>query len=306
MSDRLYAYPNVGSYGLGHSLLAFARCVLWGRDHGVPVLAPSWFHIRHRIGPILRRERDKRQYQLLFRFPKDYVTGLKRRWVLSTATRVAAEDADLATVLREPGGRLVVFSNRMAMNEETNFHEVRGRGLAVRRELLAITKPRHVPSAPVQPEIAVHVRMGDFRSVPNAAELRAGAKNARLPVEWYAGMLRGLRARLGKDAAAVVFSDGDDAALAPLLSLPAVRRSPGQSAIADLLSMSQCRALISSGSGFSMWGAFLGDMPRLCHPGQRLVRVLTLEELDREPECESAAELPQALIEHIRSRLAPA
>ena len=172
-------------------------------------------------------------------------------------------------------------------------------------ELVAMTKPRHVPAPVARPFIALHVRMGDFSAPPSAEKLRAGAKNARIPAEWYCSMLTGVRARLGRDVPAVVLSDGSDEALAPLLGLPAVQRSPRQSSVSDLLSMSQGSLLISSGSGFSMWGAYLGDQPRICHPGQRLVRVLASDSsFDREPEVETAAELSQLFIDAVSRQLA--
>jgi hypothetical protein len=256
------------------------------------MVAPTWFHLKHRIGPILRGERDNRQYHRLFQFP-GYVTGLKRLALLATSERVIAESADLAAVARERPGKLVVFSNRLTMNEETHFHEIIGRGLQVRDELRAITKPRHVPQPMARTYIALHVRMGDFSAPPSLDKLRAGAKNARIPLEWYCSMLTGVRARLGREVPAVVLSDGSDEALAPLLGLSAVTRSPRQSSVSDLLTMSEGGLLISSGSGFSMWGAYLGDLSRICYPGQRLVRVLApANGADREPECESAQELP--------------
>ena len=112
-----YAYADVGTYGLGHSLLAWARCRLWCDRHGVPMLAPSWLHLQHRIGPLLRREHDNRQYHRLFSFGRAYVRGLRRWQLLATAPRVAAEGSDLQALLQDRARRLVVFSNRMQLND---------------------------------------------------------------------------------------------------------------------------------------------------------------------------------------------
>ena len=299
--SSLYGFAEVGRFGLGHSMLAWARCRLWCDDHSIPMLAPSWRQLR--IGPILRGERDKRQYYRLFRFP-GYVTGLKRMAVLATAPRVEAASSDLRALAAERPGKVVVFRNLVAMNEETHFREIIGRGGQVRERLVAMTKPRHVPPPAAEPFIALHVRMGDFNAPPSAEQLRAGAKNARIPVEWYCAMLAGIRERLGRDVPAMVLSDGTDESLAPLLRLPAVRRTPRQSSVADLLTMSQGSVLIASGSGFSMWGTFLGNMPRVCHRGQRLVRVLpTHPQFDSEPEVDTASELDPQFIEAVRQKL---
>ena len=54
----LYGYPEMGRTGLGHSLLAWARCVVWCEMTGAKMLAPRWLRIR--IGPYLRGERQAR------------------------------------------------------------------------------------------------------------------------------------------------------------------------------------------------------------------------------------------------------
>ena len=296
---RHLAYADVGNYGLAHSLLAWARCHVWCKRHGVPMLAPSWLRLRGRIGPFLRGERDSRQYHRLFYFPA-YVRGLRRWHALASYTRIAAESPDLQASLQGSERKLVVFRNRMSDNEETHFHEIIGHGAEVRTALAAITLPRHLPKPATGKHVAIHVRMGDF-SVPSSLDaLRQGAKNSRIPTAWYGAMLSGLRERIGP-LPAVVYSDGSDESLSELLMLPHVQRSPHQPSITDLLGIAQSQLVISSGSGFSMWGAFLGDAPRICFTGQRFSRVLrNTTTLDLEPECESPSDLPEAFIEHMR------
>lgn len=303
----LLAHADVGTFGLAHSLLAWGRCRVWCAAHGVPMLAPNWLHVQHRLGPLRRRERDNRLYHLLFHFP-GYVRGVRRAWALATATRVVAETSDLAALLQERRHGLVVFKNRPDLNEETHFHEVHGHGPQLRRDLVAITKPQYLPAPNDAPHIALHVRMGDFSTASSLDALRRGAKNIRIPVDWYVHMLTALRRQLGPMPARL-FSDGSDADLAPLLALPGVVRPPKQPSVTDLLGVSQARLVISSGSGFSMWGAFLGDSPRICFPGQRFTRVLVGgddAQPDLEPECESWAELPASTVQGIQARLARA
>jgi hypothetical protein len=300
----LLAHADVGTFGLAHSLLAWGRCRVWCAAHGVPMLAPNWLHVQHRLGPLLRRERDSRLYHLLFHFP-GYVRGVRRAWTLATATRFVAESADLAALLRERRPGLVVFKNRLDRNEETHFHEVLGHGPQLRRDLMAITKPQYLPAPNDAPHLALHVRMGDFSAASSLDALRQGARNSRLPVDWYVRMLTALRQHVGP-VPARLFSDGSDADLAPLLALPGVERPPKQPSVTDLLSISQAQLVISSGSGFSTWGALLGDTPRICFPGQRFVRVLVRKndsQPDLEPECESWDEMPASTVQAIKARL---
>lgn len=268
------------------------------------MLAPNWFHVRHRIGPILRGERDDRQYHRLFSFP-GYITGFRRTWALVAYDKIRAEDVDLARELRGDARRLVVFKNRLVHNEEFHFGEIVGHGSQLRDALIEITRPEYRPTYFKTPHVGLHIRMGDFAQSPSLEKLRSGAKNSRVPVSWYAEMLKGLREKLGCIPARIV-SDGDDSALAPLLAMPNVVRTPKQPSISDLLSLSQAKLVISSGSGFSMWGAFLADAPRICFPGQRFVRVLARDgSVDREPECEGISELSTAFIDHLGRLFAP-
>lgn len=293
MESRPLGYADVGRYGLAHSLLAWARCELWCADNEVEMLAPSWFHVR--IGPYLRRESDKRTYHKFFRFPR-YVTGIRRAYILARYPRICAEDAGLRPAKQIEEKSLIVFSNRMSLNEETHFQEIVGRQAQVRSALESMTVERYRRSISQHAGIALHVRMGDFLESATDAELRQGKKNSRLPIKWYTKMLTGIRQRLGAQVPAVVYSDGNNDSLRDLLSLPSVVRAPIQPAIVDLFGLSNANLLISSGSGFSMWGSYLGNVPRICFPGQRFTRVLVADGVELEPEIEDVAALPDEFI----------
>ncbi len=297
-----YAYADVGYFGLTHSLLAWARSHLWAADNGVPMIAPSWLRVRGRVGPWLRGESDKRQYQLLFRFP-DYVTGVRRLALLATRKRVAAD----AVAGRAPDpssrGKIVEFRNRVGGNASAYFGQLVGRQAQVLAALRRMTRPHLLPPKPVTLAIAVHVRLGDFGGVPSPQELREGRSNSRLPLQWYLDMVGGLHRKLGK-VPTLVYSDGRAAELRPLLEVPGVQWVRSRTAITDLLSISQSALLVSSGSGYSLWGAYLGAVPRICFPGQRITRALPESgELDREPECESAEALADRFLGLVSDRL---
>jgi hypothetical protein len=65
-----------------------------------------------------------------------------------------------------------------------------------------------------------------------------------------------------------IFSDGTDEELASILQLPKVVRANYKNAVADLVAMTRLRLLICSGSSFSAWAAFLGNMPTIWFPGK--------------------------------------
>ena len=295
--DRLYAIPVLGRYGLTHGLLAWARCRLWCEQNGATMLAPFWLKLR--IGPYLRRERDKRNYFLLFKSGAA-TTGLRRLALLARASRVEV-GPEWPAKPDDVGGDLVMrFHNALKDNEKKSFSQIVGHGRFLRGELLAMTRRRYHPAPCAEPFVAIHVRMGDFTPLATDGQI-AGTSNAQLPIDWYGDRLDALRQALGCPIPAVVFSDGSDAALAPLLDRDSVRRAPRQPSVTDLLQMGNGVALIASGSGFSLWGAFLGSMPRVSHPGQSIVPI----DADPTRDIESAfgADLPSSFVDHLRARL---
>src|SRR5215207_6573146 len=111
-----YGYAILGRTGMGNMMLPWARCFLWCKDHGVPMIAPSWRHLR--IGPYLRRENDKRQYYRVWG-GRGYIRGLRRLALLATAGRVTEADAKRGSPI--PDGAVVVFRGM-----DTYFLDLRG------------------------------------------------------------------------------------------------------------------------------------------------------------------------------------
>ena len=126
------------------------------------------------------------------------------------------------------------------------------------------------------PFIAMHVRRGDFRRATTAEDV-AKSDNVTTPIGWFVDTLRCVRAVLGETRLAIVTSDGSDAELAGLLSQENVIRADTGSAISDMLLLSRADVLLASGSSFSAWASFLGQMPTLTYPGQSLTRLFGLK-----------------------------
>lgn len=261
------------------------------------MLAPRWFRIR--LGPYLRNEPDKREYYRLFN-NYGYLSGFRRYQVLLASRKLSAETQLPLSQLDATAQTVVVFRNAYSGNL-IRFHEIVGQHDLLHEELRRITCPQYLP-APRPRHIAVHVRMGDFASNVSQSELKNGENNSRLPIEWYVEMLSGLRRQVGMTLPALVYSDGPSIALLPLLQLPNVVQSPPAESITDMLNIAQATALLSSGSGFSIWGSFLGQVPRICYPGQRKVRSLSgLPNIDLEPECDDSSQIPISFIKRLRA-----
>jgi hypothetical protein len=300
----VYAMAVTGRFGLGHGMLSWARSVVWAKLQGVDVIAPNWLQLR--IGPYLRNERDKRFYFKLFQSGTQ-IGGARRLYLLGTAKRVRIEDlteSEFAQWQKSREAVIVMFHNVNANNEATYFHEIVGHARLVQQSLLEMTRPRYRPSAAEIPHIGVHIRGGDFGKPASAEELRSGKHNMRLPVEWYVEMITALREGAGYTSPVTVYSDCRDDEIEPVLLLANVTRSRYRESVTDMLAMSDASVLISSGSGFSRWGSYLGQVPRICFPGQRGIRVLDPDgENEFEPEVLRAEEISAAFISHTREKL---
>jgi hypothetical protein len=297
-SSQAIGYPLVGRFGLAHSIMAWARCIVWCRNNDASMLSPSWTYLK--MGPYLRGERDKRQYTKLFDFT-GYHTSLRRAWILATYPRI---DARSVVNGRNDGvgRRVVVFRNADTFEEQRELFqtELMGYSNVLHHEIRRVTRTCHLPAVPVGRHIAIHVRRGDFTAPSSDAELSGGGRNRRTPIEWYREMLIGLRTGCQADISAIVYSDGTDEELQELLRLPNVSRSPATAAITDLLAIAQADLLLASGSGFSIWGSFLGQVPRICFSGQLLMP--TLEARGKRPlevECRTASEIPPEIMTRV-------
>lgn len=297
MPGRLYGYPVLGRFGLCHNLPAWARCIVWAKSVGAQILAPRWLQLR--LGPYLRRERDKRDYFRHFS-NAGYIGGLRKSVILATSAR---RDAGVEMPAGEwTGSRdcVMQFRNLLSGNDTTYFPLFVNQPDLLREELLRITRPQFRPAPFPRPTLAIHVRMGDFSSASPDA-LARGATNTRIPIDWYVDALIKMRRSLGSALDTIVFSDGSDADLAPLLGLPDVGRAPRQPAVTDLHSMAQADVLIASGSAFSLWARFLGQAPTICHPGQ--IR-LNVNRDGLEVESNPGRDLPDAFMRSVEARLA--
>jgi hypothetical protein len=300
-TPNLYAYPIVGRFGLGHSLLAWARCVVWSAEHGARRVAPQW--LQPRIGPYLRQERDKRFYHALFHSGSQ-VGGLRRLYLLATAQKIdIAKWNNKSLAYQKPV--IVTFENLNTKNEATYLHEILGHSALVHDALMEMTRPSARPQISKNNQVAIHVRGGDFAIVTDPSRFLTNIHNLRLPIKWYCEMLQDLRSKLGRDLPAIVYSDCSDMELAELLALPNVIRTKIAGAVTDLLAIAQASVLISSGCGFSRWGSYLGQVQRVCHPGQGAFRIIDARsDLDLEPEC--GGKNIETSIEFVKQRLCAA
>jgi len=262
-------------------MLTWARAEIFHHQHSLPMLAPQW--TQPKIGPMLRREKDLRYYTGLFR--KDqYVSGLRKLWLLKTAERIPEENAGEflkdnpilnKNFLIEFAGLGDFFEPLLAHRDYLN------------KRIERVITPQveaEIDNEPIDFEIACHIRRGDKPTMKLGESINPEQWHNALPMTWFVNVIQSIREALGHEAKVCVFSDGRDDQLEECLALPGVRRAQPKSAIADIIAMSKGRMLITTGtSTFSYWAAFLGGMPTFWYPSL----VQKLSPTDREMEIET-------------------
>ncbi len=267
----IYAFADVGRAGLANLLIPWARAEVFRKEHNCPMLAPQW--TRAKIGPLLRGERDLRYYVGLFN-RKGFVTGLRRQWLLAAARRITEFEYPRWKGSNGGGGggsgsggsTIVVFRGI-----ERFFHPLLAHRAFLRERLNEMLSDRAravLDAAPVDFEIAAHVRRGDKPT------LRMGEKctsvHFGMPDGWFVNCIRNIRAAAGRPMPVKIFSDARPDQLRDLLALEGVTLAPERPSIVDILLLAKSRVLITTGtSTFGMWSSFLGEMPSLWYPGTR-------------------------------------
>jgi hypothetical protein len=289
---HIFAYPRlsktdllfirIGGNGLGNLMFTWARCLAASQRHGWRMIWPTWQSFKPknwRVNPY-----DHRTYGDLFRPNDRYVSGWRKPWYIARYRWIPEQQA---LVDGAPPGSVVEFRGM-----EDKFAPFVADHELVYGELLKIARPQHLKafSNPDPAPIGIHVRRGDFVQQASYRDM-LDRNNSVLPLEWYIGALKAVRIRAGRDVPAQVFSDGTDEELAELLALPAVRRMDYGSGLGDMLGLSRARLLIASGSTFSMWGSYLGQVPAIWHPRKLLQHVL-IEHPEREIEWAPGGPLP--------------
>ena len=266
----MYAYPQLSSKdfiyfrflgeGLGNLLFPWARAVSAARQFQLTPVWPAWTQIK--IGPILRREPDKRFYHDLFTCPRGYVNGLTKLGILLSNPHLPETALDKGVGTRAENA-VIRFSGMNGF-----FQRFLDDYAFVGQELVRMTRDEHKRGLEFDftRSISVHIRLGDF-SVPSSAD-HLRSDTYRLPIAWYVSAIAKLRAELGAGHDVYVFSDGTNTELSEVLQLKNTHRLDFGSSIADLLALSRANILVASGSTFSMWASYVGRMPVLWYPGR--------------------------------------
>lgn len=244
-------FVRLGGAGLGNLLFIFAHSVIFAEKNDAELIWPTWPSIK--LGPWIRRERDKRFYSDLFKNDGNYIGGMKKAAILLFGKKHIVDNIDV-TEMKEQG--VVLYSGYRMCFGELLYERDR-----IKSCLYGITKSKNLLSLQhdFTDEINMHVRLGDFIKA-DINKLNAGDESVSTPIDWFVKAVKDIRNVLGENIKFNVFSDGTDKELERLLSLDGVSRMSFGNAWSDIIGLSQSKIIIASGgSTFSLWARFLGN-----------------------------------------------
>lgn len=238
------------SAGLGNKLFSWASGAVFSDINQCKHIVTGLTKLH--LGPLLRREKSKRFYLGYFR--NESLFAPVRSYFMKR-TYLQQKDADKKVTT----GGCYVFSEIPHWSD--HFEVLKNYRDFIIPAFWSNLTPRIAQriARHSAPEMAVHIRMGDFRAlVPGEDFSKVGA--VRTPLAYFTGLIETVRDTEGKQVPVTVFSDGKASELAEILALPGVSLADDDLDIVHLAVMSKSKLIVmSAGSTFSFWAGFLSS-----------------------------------------------
>ena len=249
----MYVFPLLGGYefiffrlfgpGIGNSLLVWARALIYSHRYNLKMLQPAWKNFA--IGPIIRKQKDLRIYNDIFKENSNYLNNLS---LLLFKRKIFEEN--LVSHKFKSEDLLIVKGLRNFFNDLYDANDL------IYKNLLGMTKDKHLQGLNFNYDnsITLHVRRSDFLGSTPATESTDD--------QWFVRVVNLFRKKLSNNLKVYIFTDANNNQIPGLMSLPHVYRLDYKISIADLLSMTKSKIFIGSKhSSFSHWVSYLGRMP---------------------------------------------
>ena len=258
MEPRLLHFPilpgrDLGLFrtsgpGLGNLLFPIGRALIGAQECGGRLVLPTIPQFK--LGPIVRRERDKRFYF-------DEFGGRSwaqwRDWM--AAQRLPKID-EFSVDAAQSGDRVIAYDGMQRW-----FHHLSGHHDLIRTWF---DQNANYAGRVVEPyDIAVHVRLGDFAQADSASD----TPSVRSSVDWFRAAIALAISQLPDRSRPriMIFSDEDQAVVREMLAIPDAMIDPSRNAITAIRNLADAGRIVTSRSTFSMWGAFLNNRPAIWH-----------------------------------------
>ncbi|ANV87363.1 hypothetical protein [Picosynechococcus sp. PCC 7117] len=281
-SLKYLVYPKLPRAGLGNMLFVWANALVFAEINQLPIVAPNWGMNSIHLGSYLRNEKYKRFYGSYFS-NQEYVSRSILLLQRMKGAKIYFNPDILSRFSSQPNTKKShIFVFDKILRYQNCFADIKSHQELIKEKLISNIKEELLKEIFTReiPRIGIHVRLSDFQKQKidiNNLEPIPGL--TRTPVHWFADVLNIIRDIAGYSIPAIIFSDGSQQELQPLLKLDRVLLAPKASAIEDLIILSKSQLLIaSSGSTFSSWASFLGQCPTIWYPARNLPANTILEE----------------------------
>lgn len=252
--------------GLGNQLFPLMKAYTFAHLNQLPVVVVNYHQVK--IGPWLRGEKNKRNYNRFFVFQKSIVAEQLDEWKVRKYRK--------SEQIIEPEIKRIEDKKKLSKSylfSVIPHYAKRFDGLKEYRQLvIKLFYDMVAPSIKEKikqltvPCIGVHIRMGDFR------KLREGEKfgkvgTVRTPEDYFINIINSIRKLHCSDLPVSVFTDGSKSELKKLFTLDNIHLVEGNSDLVDLILLSKSKLIVTSASStFSYWAGFISDAAIIMHP----------------------------------------
>jgi hypothetical protein len=246
-------YVKFPKAGLGNMLLTWSRAYVFATLNGLEMHTSSWSRIH--FGAWLRRERKKRLYFGYFK-QGGLLKSFRFLYYLTNRRKIFEPPVQVINVSNAD----VVFVFDKIFTEYDFFKEIRPYRTLIEDAIFNMLTPhlRRQYEQFKQPIIGIHIRRGDFLIGSTLTEM-----------SFFIEVVKRVREIAGSDLEVTLFTDAKPEEVKELASLKNVRIAEPKADILDMLLLARSQILVLSiGSTFSYWAAFLSKGKIIKHPDE--------------------------------------
>jgi len=281
-SHKVYAFlPDTG---LGNKMLVWANAFVFSNRYDLELFVSAWWSLHW--GSWFRNEKHKRSYLGYFKKAPFFI---KLKFYLFRLS---------AHIIREP--KFLIVSNKKrvyifneVVTDSDYFQSLKPFREDIRVGLINLLHPKLLRALEKYPTpvIGIHIRRGDFK-----------LGSTITPESFFISSIKAIRNIVGKNLSVEVFTDAFPEEITALLSLQNVYLTKPKPDILDILLLSRSKiCILSVGSTFSFWGAFLSNGIILRHSKEwhPLIRPTNVNELYYEANFDPNLPIDRRLIDQL-------
>src|SRR5258706_6397986 len=225
-------------------LLIWSKAYVFAKLNNLEMHTSSWSRIHY--GAWLRMERKKRLYFGYFK-KGGLLKSIRFIYYLNTKKKVIEPAVQQ---INEPRMDTIFVFNKI-FTEYDFFKDIRPYKELIKNAIFEMLEPRLIEQYNdyKKPVIGLHIRRGDFT-----------IGSTITPLSFFVEVVNGLRKDAGSDLPVTVFTDAEPFEIEELTRLKNIALAEPKPDILDMLLLASSEIVVLSiGSTFSYWAAFLSD-----------------------------------------------